>query len=224
MKRRTFIESAAAAAVLTPAVAGCGGGEQGSGSSTQTGGASKQIGQLGGKSVAEVRHQYEYDLFEDFVPFHSAHVFEPTYGGFLASTDHDGSHPETNTNASYMGRGIWCFSFLYNNLEKDTKYLDMAWQAVQFIMKHRPSGENFWPGSYTMEGDVINVNGGYAGDCYIAEGLAEFSKATGDPQYMTLAKETMAKCLRHYDRPDFKDGSTPYPGARSLWYLSLIHI
>ena len=223
MKRRSFIESAVGTAALSSGISGCASDETDGERAMQAGGKSAPgIGLLAGRSVEEVKAQYEYDLFEDYVPFHNTYVAEPKYGSFLATTDHDGSHADTNTNASYMGRGIWCYSFLYNNLEKDTKYLDIAWKAVQFMMKHQPSGDDFWPGEYSMEGEVLSPSGGYAGDCYIAEGLAEFSKATGDPKYMDIAKETIFKCLGHYDRPDFKDGSIPYPGARSLWYWMLL--
>ncbi|MFC1650595.1 AGE family epimerase/isomerase [Candidatus Latescibacterota bacterium] len=223
MKRRSFIETAVGTAALSSGISGCTRSENGRDRTMPEGEMSvSENGLLAGRSIEEVKRQYENDLFEDYLPFHNTYVVEPKYGSFLATTDHDGSHADTNTNASYMGRGIWCYSFLYNNLAKEDKYRDIAWKAVQFIIKHQPSGDDFWPGSYTMGGEVISSQGGYAGDCYIAEGLAEFSKATGDPKYMDLAKETIFKCLKHYDSPDFKDSSIPYPGARSLWYWMLL--
>jgi N-acylglucosamine 2-epimerase len=39
---------------------------------------------------------------------------------------------------------------------------------------------------------------------------------------MDIARETIFKCLSYYDKPDFTDGSTPYPGARNLWYWMLL--
>jgi len=39
---------------------------------------------------------------------------------------------------------------------------------------------------------------------------------------MDIAKETLFKCMRHYDSPDFTDSSTPFPGARNLWYWMLL--
>ncbi|MCD6307725.1 MAG: AGE family epimerase/isomerase, partial [Candidatus Latescibacteria bacterium] len=114
-----------------------------------------------------------------------------------------------------------CYSFLYNNLAKEQQYLDIASKAVAMIMRHKPSGNDYWPANLSKEGDVIDPNGGLSGDCYIAEGLAEYSKATGEREYMKLAKQTMDKCWKKYMSPDFQDGASPYPGAKNLWYWML---
>ena len=220
MKRRSFISSTAGAAALAAGTGGCS-------VKTETGEpavpAASAIGDLGGLAVEAALERYEYFLFEDYIPFHDLNVVDHETGAFYAATDHDGSHPNTDTNASFMGRGLWCYSFLYNHIEKNDRFLDIAGKAASFIMKHRPAGNDFWPGRYTREGDVVPPGtGGFAGDCYIAEGLAEYARATGETHYGDLARETVFKCLGHYDRPDFKDGSIPWPGARSLWYWMLL--
>jgi len=224
MKRRSFLSTAAATATLASGIAGCAEREKDLERIENTGEMYvTDNGKLAGMTLEEVKMKYEYDLFDDFIPFHDNYVIDPQYGSFMANTDHDGSHADTNTTSSYMGRGIWCYSFLYNNLAREDIYLDIAGKAVEFILKHQPSGDSFWPGLYSREGDVIGSDkGSYPGDCYITEGLAEFAKATGEAKYMDLAEETLFKCLKHYDSPDFKDSSTPYPGARSLWYWMLL--
>ena len=223
MKRRSFLGATMGTASLVPGITGCTDNSNQSNSTVK----SEQSfvtdnGLLAGMTLEKLRSQYEYDLFNDHIPFHDKYVINHKYGSFMATTDHDGSHKNTNTSSSFMGRGIWCYSFLYNNLSREDKYLDITSKAVKFIMKHQPTGENFWPGSYTCEGEVIGSGkGNLTGDCYIAEGLAEYAKATGEIKYMDIAKETFFKTLRHYDKPDFKDNSTPYPGARNLWYWML---
>lgn len=223
MKRRSFLGATMGTAAFATGITDCGEHRnQGDSPAVSEEPFITENGLQGGMTLEELRSQYEYDLFEEHLPFHDQHVVNHQYGSFMATTDHNGSHKNMNTTASFMGRGIWCYSFLYNNLAKDDRYLDIAAKAVKFIMKHRPTGEHFWPGSYTREGEVIGSGGGsLPGDCYIAEGLAEYAKATGETKYLDLARETMAKTLKQYDRPDFKDGSTPYPGARTLWYWML---
>ncbi|MDD8015034.1 MAG: AGE family epimerase/isomerase, partial [Acidobacteriota bacterium] len=71
------------------------------------------------------------------------------------------------------------------------------------------------------DGTVIDRNGGLPGDCYIAEGLAEFSRATGDRKFEDIARETLCNALTEYDRPGFTDSASPYPGARNQWYWML---
>ena len=170
------------------------------------------------KTFQDIHKQYRYD-FDDFLTFYDKFVIDRQYGGFLCSCDHDGSHINTNKTASTEGRGIWCYSFMYNNgLVKDKKYLDYARASVDFIMKYRPSGDNYWPSTWAQDGKVIGETGSLPGDCYIGEGLREYSRATGDKKLLALAKETMLKCYAKYNSPDFKDSSSPYPGSKNLWY------
>ena len=169
--------------------------------------------------LEKIRAQYEYDLFEDYIPFHNKYVVDNETGFFYAATDHDGSHPNTNTSSTFMGRGIWCYSYLYNNISKEDKFLEIASKALGFMIKHRPTGDSYWPGGFTKDGAVIDSSpGSYAGDCYLAEGFAEFSRATGDKKYMEMAKDILFNCVKNYDDPGFTDSSTAFPGARNLWY------
>ncbi|MBN1290532.1 MAG: hypothetical protein JXB48_01745, partial [Candidatus Latescibacteria bacterium] len=59
------------------------------------------------------------------------------------------------------------------------------------------------------------------GDCYIAEGLAEYARATGETRYLDIARETIFKCAKLYDETDFNSGMA-YPGSRNLWYWMLL--
>lgn len=216
MKRRSFL-TASAGTALAAGTGGCSRTEEKTAAAPPSAG----IGKVGRYTIEDIRNGYEYDLFEDYVPFHDKHVIDHNTGCYYSNTDHDGSHANTNTTSSFMGRGIWCYSFLYNNLEKKDRYLDIASKGAKFIMKHRPTGDNHWPGSYTREGDIINAKGPWHGDCYIAEGLAEFARATGETQYYDVGRETIFKCAKLYDKPDFAYGSTP-PGSRNLWYWMLL--
>ena len=213
MKRRTFFS--ASLATTAAGLGGCGNGSVPATDNPQA------IGMIGTKSIQELREQFRYDLFDDFLAFFDAYIVDYTYGGFMTNVRHDGSHVNEEKRGWYLGRGSWCYSYLYNNIAKEQRYLDIAEGAVKMIMRHVPSGDDFWPDRYTRDGEVIQEKGGLAGDCYIAEGLAEFAKATGEKKYMDLAKETMRKCWRHYERADFQDGASPYPGARNLWYWML---
>jgi len=221
MKRRSFLNTGfgtAAAAVTAAGISGCTGNDTPAGAGKQ---GTEVIGTIGNMTLEELREQYRYDLFDDFIVFFDRYIVDHDLGGFMCNANHDGSLNSTEKGTWYLGRGAWCYSFLYNNLAKEQQYLDIAEGAVNLIMKHKPSGDNYWPAELTKEGEVSNPRGGLPGDCYIAEGLAEFAKATGDKKYMALAKETMDKCWRHYESPDFQDGSSPYPGARNLWYWML---
>jgi mannose/cellobiose epimerase-like protein (N-acyl-D-glucosamine 2-epimerase family) len=178
-------------------------------------------GSLGGLPLAKLRDRYRTE-FDEFLDFFDRHVVDRERGGFTCSVNHDGTPINTNKTAWFEGRGIWCYSFMYNHgLAREDKVLDCAHRSVDFIMRHRPAGNDYWPAAYSRDGAVIDRNGGLPGDCYIAEGLAEFSRATGDKKYGDIARETLYRALARYDDPGFKDAASPYPGARNQWYWML---
>ena len=77
-------------------------------------------------TLEELREQYRYDLFDDFLPFLDKFVIDHEHGGFMCNTDRDGTNITKNKRAWYEGRGIWVYSFLYNNFEPNPKYLEIA--------------------------------------------------------------------------------------------------
>jgi mannose/cellobiose epimerase-like protein (N-acyl-D-glucosamine 2-epimerase family) len=174
--------------------------------------------------LKELRVQYQRDLFTDFLPFMDKYVIDSEYGGFRCNIDHLGNRLNHNKLSWFEGRGIWVYSFLYNNLARDQKYLDVAQRSLNLILKLKPVGDELWPKEITREGKPLtSAEGEIYGDLFIVEGLAEFSKATGDRSFWDEAKQILLKCVRLYDRPDYRPsiGQTylgpsapPFPGAR----------
>jgi len=216
MRRRAFL-TAAASTALAPGLQG------GSFGASRPAPAQTTFtdGSLGGLPLAKLRDRYRME-FDEFLDFFDKHVVDREYGGFTCSVNHDGRPINTDKTAWFEGRGIWCYSFMYNhNLAREEKYLDCAKRSVDFIMKHRPAGNDDWPAAYSRDGAVIDKKGSLPGNCYIAEGLAEFARATGDKKYEDIARETLFRALSRYDDPAFQDSASPYPGARNQWYWML---
>ncbi len=173
-----------------------------------------KIDKLAGMPLEELLKQYRYYLFDDYLPFLDKYVIDHKYGGFMCNTDRDGKNITTNKTAWYEGRGIWVYSFLYNNIKKDPKYLEVARKSVEFILKNEPKGDSFWPSSFSREGEPISdPPDSFYGDLFIANGLSEYSKATGEEKYWNKAKEILLKCMKRYDNPDYGYIVTYGPGG-----------
>ena len=184
-----------------------------------------------GLSLRQLRDQYRNDLFTDFLPFMDKYVIDHELGGFRCNTDHTGTRINDNKNSWFEGRGTWVYSFLYNNIARDEKYLKVAQRSLEFTLKARPSGDGLWPKELTREGKPLtSADGEIYGDLFIAEGLAEYSKATRQSHYWDMAREILFKCLALYDRPYYRPmiGQTylgpsakPFPGARiqGVWMV-----
>lgn len=176
-------------------------------------------------ALAQLRDQYRYDLFEDFLPFMDKYVIDRKRGGFLCNTDRDGRNLSDTKTTWYEGRGIWVYSFLYNHLSRQKEHLEVARKSVEFILARRPDGnDTLWPASFTGDGKPLGPPATEIyGDLFVAEGLAEYARATAERRYWDIAKELVLKCMRIYDRPDYAPkivasysgpAATPFPGAR----------
>jgi N-acylglucosamine 2-epimerase len=185
---------------------------------------------LAGLSLTELLQQHKYYLFDDFLPFMEKYIIDFKYGGFMCNTDRDGTNITKNKTTWFEGRGIWVYSFLYNKIAREQKYLDIAEKSVEFILKNEPDENSFFAMQFTREGKPIGEpTKEIYGDLFVATGLSEFSKATGNEAYWQKAKNLLLKCVRKYDEPDYGfhpdygPEVPPFPGERILghWMIFL---
>ncbi|MGB7067983.1 MAG: AGE family epimerase/isomerase [Pyrinomonadaceae bacterium] len=182
--------------------------------------------------LKELAEQYRRDLFDDYLPFMDKFVIDHELGGFMCNADYKGERVNTNKSSWFEGRGTWVYAFLYNNLARERKYLDIARKSVEFVLKAKPQGASeLWPKELTRDGKPLTqADGEIYGDLFVAEGLAEFSKATGETSYWNEAKTLVLRCVSLYDRNDYRPtiGQTylgkdarPFPGARiqGVWMV-----
>ena len=186
-------------------------------------------GMLAGLSLDTLLKQYKYYFFDDFLPFMDKYVVDHKYGGFMCNTDRDGTNITQNKTTWYEGRGIWVYSFLYNKIAGEQKYLDVARKSVEFILKNEPEGDTLYVDIFTREGKPVGEpSTSIYGDLFVANGLSEYSKATGDDVYWEKAKSILFKCLRIYDQPaypyhvDYGSEVAPMKGERVLGHWMIL--
>lgn len=209
--RRDFIRKntlTGLGAITLGALGGCSGKE-----STWINSGKREIKTLAGLTPEQLHKRYSDELFKRFLPAMEKYCIDHTEGGFMCDVDiSSGKMISTNKKTWYQGRGIWVYSFLYNNFEKNPRYLEIAKNAIDFIMKLKPSDDNFWNDLHSKEGVPVTGPGDIYGNLFVAEGLAEYSKATGNKEYLKLAKEIIFYCLGRYDRPDYVYNISYAPG------------
>ncbi len=163
-------------------------------------------GTLAGKTLEELREEHRYWLLEDFLPFMDKYVIDHELGGFMCTVDRDGTRINTSKRAWYEGRGIWVYSYLYNKLDQNPEYLEIARKSADFISRHNPASPEIMPAGYTKEGAPTG-NGPdpiFYGDVFVANGFQELAKATDNGQYRDTARKILFKCLDIYDnRPGY---------------------
>lgn len=158
----------------------------------------------GDMNLKQLRDRYHSDLFDHFLPNMDKLVVDHKYGGFMCSVNiSTRKQVSSNKTAWFEGRGLWTYSFLYNNLKKDPGYLEIARKSKDFIMKSRPADDSFWTSSFNREGLPLSGPGDIYSSLFVAEGLAEYAKASGESQYLKIAKEIILSCLKRYDSSEY---------------------
>ncbi len=172
---------------------------------------------LAGLNLQQLHDRYHDELFNRFLPAMESLCIDHQYGGFICDVDIASRKVINYTKRTwYQGRGIWVYSFLYNNFEKNPRFLEVAKNAIDFILKCKPVDDNFYDVNYSREGGKISEPGDIYGDLFVAEGLAEYAKASGEKSWLKLAKEMIFYCLARYDRPDYVYDISYAPGKPKI--------
>ena len=190
-------------------------------------GIKKEIKTISDLNLEQLRKTYKEALFNRFIPNMDSLVVDHELGGFMCSVNIlTRKLTSTNKRAWYEGRGMWTYSFLYNNLEKNPRYLEIARKSKDFILKLLPADDRFYVSGFSKEGKPLSDSeGDIYGNLFVAEGLAEYSKASGERQYFDLAKKIILKAVARYDRADFTyryKGETNVNGPRILGHWMIL--
>jgi mannose/cellobiose epimerase-like protein (N-acyl-D-glucosamine 2-epimerase family) len=155
--------------------------------------------------IEQLQEKYRKALFDKFLPNMDEYVIDHDLGGFMCSVNIlTRELASTNKKTWFEGRGIWVYSFLYNHFGKDSHYLEIARKSKDFILKLLPAYDRFYFSEYSNEGKPLSdAEGDIYGNLFVAEGLAEYSKASGEKQYVDLSKRIILKAVKRYDSPDF---------------------
>ena len=103
--------------------------------------------------LGELKDFYRAQLLDNIVPFWVAHCRDLECGGYVSCVDRDGSVYEWTKDCMWnSGRIIWTFSHLYNELQKNAEWLEVARHGAEFALKHGfgPDGRMYY--SLTRDG------------------------------------------------------------------------
>lgn len=166
-------------------------------------------------NIKLLREKYSEALFKKFLPNMDKFVVDHEFGGFMCSIDILTRKLEnTNKRTWFLGRGIWAYSFLYNNLDDNAQYLDIAGKAKDFILKLLPPDDKFYTTAFSREGKPLSdEEGDIYGNLFVAEGLTEFSKAINEEEYLEKAKNLVLRAVERYDQSDF---TYPYKAEKRV--------
>ncbi|MBT4485441.1 MAG: hypothetical protein HOC71_17380 [Candidatus Latescibacteria bacterium] len=163
---------------------------------------------IAGMSLEELRDDYHDRLLNRYLPFWDRGGYDSELGGFMCELYDNGSVQNDEKYIWYQGRGVWVYSFLYNNFGKDPRWLAVAKKSRDFMVKHMHAGNGMWHEAVNRSGKVMKSSGqGTSEDIYgamfAATGLAEYYKAAGKEEDIELAKTSILTSAKRYNDPDY---------------------
>src|SRR5690606_6227445 len=114
-----------------------------------------------------------------------------------------------------QGRQIWTLSMLYERVEQNAVWKEMAEQGADFILKNGRDEKGDWHFALDRSGRPLVQPYNIFSDCFASMGLGALYKITGKEEYAQVAYDTFNRILERRDNPKGKYNKA-YPGTRSL--------
>ncbi len=185
------------------------------------------VNRIAGMSLRELRDFHLKELNNDYLGYWKDHGIDWKYGGVMPYRELMKGMPYLAKHyylkqMYFQGRAMWTFSYLYNHFGHDERNLEIAKIIKDFIYKYALNDDYTYASELTPEGKVIQPHSDIDGDFYVALGLTEYYKATGDEEAIDRALKTVYKANKNILAPDFMfyggwDAGTVYePGTKFL--------
>ncbi len=173
-----------------------------------------------GKKFDSLAQQYKNELFRSVIPFWEKNSIDKEYGGFFSCLDRYGNVFDTDKFIWLQGRQVWLFSAIYNNMEKNNKWLDIAEHGAWFLQKYGHDGNGNWYFSLNREGKPLVAPYNIFSDCFATMAFGQLAKATGNEHYSDIAVSTFRNILSRAGNPKGMYNKV-IPGTRPLKSFSL---
>lgn len=130
--------------------------------------------------IGALRDFYRSELLRRLVPFWEARIVDSEYGGFFACFDTAGYRLKDVKPGWFVGRNIYTFANLYNEIEKRREWLEIAGQGVDWLLKYAHQGDFRFNSLMDRNGRAIDASRSIFNDAFSVKGCYEYLAACGD--------------------------------------------
>ncbi|MBL7473257.1 AGE family epimerase/isomerase [Robertkochia sediminum] len=163
--------------------------------------------------------RYKNTLLNDIIPFWEKNSLDKEYGGYFTCLDHKGRVFDKDKFLWLQGRQAWLFSMLYNKVEKNPKWLDIAKSGIDFLREYGMDEQGNFYFSVTRTGEPLVKAYNIFSDCFAAMAFSQYAIAANDEEAKELARKTYFNILSRKDNP--KGPYEKNTGIRPLQGFSL---
>ncbi|MFP3902710.1 MAG: AGE family epimerase/isomerase [Armatimonadota bacterium] len=137
-----------------------------------------------------VRDLYKETLLDNVIPWWMKNGIDHTFGGPTETITEDARVTSTIKPIWSVGRAMFVWSKLYNRIGQRGEWLAVADDIFEFIRPIGPRVSWYWPQSVYRNGTPCEPSQNIYNDGFILMGLAEYIRATGNPDAVEAAYAT----------------------------------
>ncbi len=153
---------------------------------------------------SELAAFYKNALLDNVLNFWTKNSLDKEYGGYFTCLDREGKVYDTDKFVWLQCRQVWLFSALYNRMEKNSKWLDIAKLGADFLAKKGMDKNDDWYFSLDRTGKPLIAPYNIFSDCFAAMAFSQYAMATGDEKAKKIALNTYLHILKRKSNPKGK--------------------
>ena len=146
---------------------------------------------------------YRNGLLNDTLPFWIKNCVDRKYGGFTFCLDRDGSVIDTDKGIWTQGRFTWLLSTLYNEVDQNSEWLDLAKHGIQFIRNFGFDDDGRMFFSVAQNGEPLRKRRYIFSEAFAVTALASYAKASGESQAKDEAINLFGAMQKYLREPGF---------------------
>ena len=146
--------------------------------------------------LKEYSRLYKNELVNNILPFWLNHSKDELNGGYFTCLDQEGNVYDTDKFIWLQGREVWCFSFMYNHVEQNPAWLNMALHGADFLKKYGRDDAGNWYFSLTADGKPLVQPYNIFSDCFATMAFASLDKAMPSDEYKKIALDTFNNIIK----------------------------
>jgi N-acylglucosamine 2-epimerase len=140
-------------------------------------------------TLQELKALLTTELKDHCIPFWLKYGADEINGGLYNCLDRTGNIYSTDKSVWMQGRCGWMYSYLYNNIEKEPKYLTLAKSCIDFAKKNAIDSDGRMFFTVTADGKPLRKRRYWFSETFYIIANAEYFLATGEEAYLAEAKK-----------------------------------
>ena len=153
------------------------------------------------KRTEELRGLYRRELLENVVPFWLTYSLDRECGGHFNCLDRDGRIYCTDKSMILNNRAVWLYSRLYRSVDARPEWLEAARLGYEFFDRHLRTVDGAPFCMVTQDGHPLEPFF-FSVEAYGAMACAEYGRAAGDPQAVSVAQSLHHRIETLYRTPE----------------------